>query len=142
MNARKRQKTSQLLSNPDGFTMVEVMLAISLFSIGFLALTAVTVSSSNTSRSTVFSDRSVLAGQEMMEMLSIVDMNHVALNDGNHQPVMNNSNAEYAHLGFQWDIIDSVDPDSDGTDDFKTIALGVVHNGELKLQSFYRRQIN
>ena len=78
----------------------------------------------------------------MVEMLSIVDMNHAALSDGNHQPAMNNSNAEYAQLDFEWDIIDSVDPDNDGTDDFKTIALGVEHNGELKLQSFYRRQIN
>ena len=142
MVEKNRRKFSAILTHNGGFSMIEIMVAISMFSIGFMALTAVTTSSSNISRNTAFSDWSVMAGQEAVEMLSIMDMNHNALGNGNHQPANNNANAEYAQLDVEWDIIDSVDLDGDGTDDFKTISLEIAFDGEQRVQSFYRRQIN
>ena len=137
-----KQLISDRLSNNSGFGLIEALVAISIFSIGFMALTAVILSSSNLTRRTVLSDWSVMAGQEMVEMMTIMDIEHGLLADGNHQPVFVNENAEFAQISMEWDILDSTDPDGDGTDDFKTIAISVESDDELRLQSFYRRQIN
>lgn len=141
MNIRK-QIIAKTLADNSGFGLIEALISISIFSIGFLALMAVILSSSNLTRRTVLSDWSVMAGQEMVEMMSIVDIEHALLANGNHQPVLVNENAEYAQIDMEWDIIDITDPDNDGMDDFKTIAISVESDDELRLQSFYRRTIN
>ena len=140
MDVKKRTISKILLTNK-GFTLIESVIAISIFSIGFLALTAVMMSSSNITRDTAYADWSVMSGQETVEMLTLLDMDEDVLSDGAHEPE-GSANPASAKTTIDYAVYDSSDADSDGTDDFKTIAITVAVNDELRLQSFYRRQSN
>ena len=63
----KKRKIFNVLLTDKGFTIIEAVIGVAIFSIGFLAITAVMFSSSNLTRNTVYADWSVMAGQEAVE---------------------------------------------------------------------------
>jgi prepilin-type N-terminal cleavage/methylation domain-containing protein len=122
----------------EGFTIIEVLVAISLFSIAFMALTTAILAAGRTTRATDFADQSVMAGQESVEMLSVIPIDNVDLDGGTVNEIERNQ----ATLKLEWEALDPVDSDGDGTDDYKTIALRAFSQGKLTMQTYYRRQIN
>jgi prepilin-type N-terminal cleavage/methylation domain-containing protein len=122
----------------EGFTIIEVLVAISLFSIAFMALTTAILAAGRTTRATDFADQSVMAGQESVEMLSAIPIDNVDLDGGTVNEIERNQ----ATLKLEWEALDPVDSDGDGTDDYKTIALRAFSQGKLTMQTYYRRQIN
>ncbi len=141
MDEKKRTITHTLLTDK-GFTLIDSLVAIAIFSIGFMALTAVMISSSKTTRGTVYADWSVMSGQETVEMLTVLDMNQNVLSDGAHQPGGADTNPEAAKTAIDYRVYDATDVDGDGTNDFVTIAYSATADNELRLQGFYRRQSN
>ena len=137
MNKIRQQLVAPIKSKA-GFTIIDALLAISIFSVGFLALTATMWSASNTSRTTARADSSVITGQEMVERLSVLPIDHADL-----------ASATLFHIApdeetveVEWEALNATDTDSDGTPDFTTIAIRVFSQGELRMQSYYRRRVN
>jgi prepilin-type N-terminal cleavage/methylation domain-containing protein len=133
----KNRLRPNLPHNNDGFTIIEVLVAISLFSIAFMALTTAIWTAGQTTRKTDFADQSVMAGQESIEMLSAIPITNADL-DGSEYEIEKNQ----ATMKLEWQAVDAVDSDGDGVDDYLTIALRVFSQDELRMQTYYRRQIN
>jgi predicted secreted protein len=70
-------------------------------------------------------------------MLSTIPIDHDALDGGTYEINQNDGTVE-----IEWETLDFEDADDDGTPDFKTMAIRVFSQGELKMQSYYRRIIN
>ncbi len=140
-------KTQRLIPGIDdcrGFSLIEALIAIAILSIGLMALTATIWSSSQSARKTKYSDSAILGGQEWVEMLSVLPIDHDSLDPGQH---LNYSPISDDSAKVEWEVINATDVDSDGTPDFKTIAISVYSRdkfseGELKMRSYYRRKIN
>lgn len=125
------------LSDNSGFSLIEALISIAIFSIGFMALTTTIWSSVQSTRTTAYADQSVFAGQDMIEILASIPIDHDNLDAGTHEITKDNETIE-----IEWEMLNPEDADGDGSADFKTIAIRVFSQGELKMQSYYRRLIN
>lgn len=132
-----REKIGNRSHNDNGFSLIEVLIAISLFSIGFMALTATIWSASSTTRTTSYADMTMMEGQDMVEVLSVIPIDHDTLDQGSHVMEKNGG-----LLRVEWEVLDPVDFDNIGTDDFKTIAISVFNQEQdrLMMKSYYRRR--
>lgn len=72
-------------NNKQGFSIIEALIAISLFSIGFMALTTLVWSGSKTTAITARADLSIMAGQDILESLSVMPMGHAKLDGGEYE---------------------------------------------------------
>lgn len=118
--------------------IIEALIAIAILSIAFMGLTTIIWRAGGTIRTTDFADQSVMAGQEAIEMLSVIPIDDSDL-DGDTYNIERDQNT----LRLRWTAINAQDVDGDGTDDFKTIAVQVLDShGQVKMQTYYRRQIN
>lgn len=126
-----------LFNDQKGLGLIETLIAVSVFCLGFLALSAVIWSSVGNVRNAWFCDEAVMAGQDAMERLSVIGLEAVqdaaAPEESGNQKIV-------------WDVFDPVDVDGDGNPDFKTIVLRVYHSDderlsddELRMQACYRR---
>lgn len=125
--------------NNKGFSLIEVLVAISIFSIGFMALTATIWSASRTTRTTSYADMTMMEGQDMVEVLSVIPIDHDTLTEGSHVVEKNGG-----LLRVEWEILNPVNFDGVGGDDFKTIAISVFNQDQdrLMMKSYYRRRGN
>ena len=103
--------TNKLIKNNSGFSLLEVLLGITVFMIGMLGVTALNISSlkSNTFSGNM-SEATVIAADKLEELLAM-DFDEIedsGVEDGTGQDVNNNG-------------IDDDDPD-DGADDIDTIV--------------------
>lgn len=124
--------------NDQGFSIIEVLIAIAIFSILFSAMTAGVWSAHNNYRTTAFADQAIMAGQDQIEMLAVMNMS-----------ADNTYNQNLGVLKVRYDIVDSVDIDSDGSTDFQTIAMSIYYSDdntldadELRMKSYFRRSLN
>ncbi len=123
--------------NSRGFSLIEALIAISILSIGFMALTTTLWSSSWSTRTAAFADDSVMKGQEWIERLSVIPIDEDSrLNAGEtHEKSTKTPNG--TPLVIKYEI-------KDEEDDFKTIEFKVYHEKdegdlELKMEGSYRR---
>ena len=130
----------ELNNNENGFTLIEVLIAIAIFSICMTAMTAGIINAHNNYRTSYFADQAVMAGQERIEMLAIMNIAQVVdpagdidIGDG---------------LKLRYTIENEVDADGDGINDFATVAMEVFYsvdnnltNDELRMKSYLRRSI-
>lgn len=126
-----------ILTTDQGFSIIEALIAISIFAIGFMALSTTIWSASKTTRTSAYADMSVMAAQDMVEMLSIIPIDHNSLDVGTYEIKRYDETIE-----IDWEILNATDPDGDGTPDYKTIAIQVSGEDKLRMQGYYRRQIN
>ena len=106
-----------------GFTLLEVMIAISILSFGILAIASMQTSSIyGNSVANRLTEGTSWAGNKMEELLTIPDTD-VGLSSGTHGPetVMSGVN----RYDVNWEVIDSVDP-SDPLADAKLIIVTVT----------------
>ena len=100
---QERQSSNKIQSSgQDGFTMIEVLLAMAIFAIGILALGSLQLSYIRGNTVARFeTDTTVLAAQTL-ERFKGLPTSHVDLGDGDHGPIAINSNYE-----LEWTVIDN-----------------------------------
>jgi prepilin-type N-terminal cleavage/methylation domain-containing protein len=127
------------LETESGFSMIEVLIALGIFSIGFMAITASVIASSGVNRTTAMADQAVFWGQEMTENLAGIPLDAPDLDDGSVQTILRGD--QMAEIT----VFDAADRDSNGRDDFKTIGLKVwVKKGDafsLRMENYCRRAL-
>lgn len=106
-------------NNQSGFTIIEVMFAISIFAIGFLAISSLQFTASRNNRTASEITLAVTIATDRMESLMALPFNHEDLNpDSNPHP---ESQGKY---DLQWVVAD-VDMNVDGVNDAKTVSMTI-----------------
>ncbi|MEJ2100590.1 MAG: prepilin-type N-terminal cleavage/methylation domain-containing protein [Desulfobacterales bacterium] len=102
-----------------GFTFLEVLIVIAIFSIGVLAVAVMQVTAINTNTSARLSGEATALAANQLEALMTLNYEHADLNPANnpHEVV------EGAYT-VTWIVTDS-DIDGDGSNDSKTIVVTV-----------------
>lgn len=102
-----------------GFTFIEVLIVIAIFSIGVLAVAVMQVTAINTNASARMSGEATALAANQLEVLMALNYGHADLNPaGNPHEVV-----EGAYT-VNWIVTDS-DIDGDGNNDSKTISVTV-----------------
>lgn len=119
MNTAVRAKTDMA---DKGFTLIETLIALAIFSIGILAVTSLQVSASLQSRnSSEITEASAIASNQMEElMLRPFDHNDL-------DPALNPHTLSSGKYGIQWTVTAS-DLNSDTINDSKTVDMTVSWN--------------
>ena len=108
-----------------GFTLPEVLIAISIFAIGFLAVAAMQIYASNHNRkASEATEATAIGSLHMEELMSLAFSASPELDVGDSTPV---TEGQYT---IQYSVTDS-DLNADGFDDAKTIELTVSWNPVL-----------
>lgn len=125
------------LETESGFSMIEVLITLSIFSIGFMGITASVIAASGVNRTTAIADQAVFLGQDMTESLAGIALDAPGLDDENVRTFLRGDQK------VEITVFDAADRDGNGRDDFKTIGLKVwVRQGDdfiLRLENYYRR---
>lgn len=115
-NTQTAKKTHRI--DDRGFTFVELLIVIAIFSIGILAVASMQVTSINANASARMSGEATVLAANQLEVLMASDYNNdVALNPGSHTLVQ-------GAYTIDW-VITEFDIDSDGTNDSKTVLVTV-----------------
>lgn len=118
-----------------GFTLIEVLIALAIFSIGLLAVASLQVSASLQNRSSVeITEASALASGQMEELM-LRPFDHADLD-----PALNPHQLISGKYDMQWTVTES-DLDGDLTNDSKTVAL-TVNYYKLLSDPSTRRQVS
>lgn len=133
MSEDKKYSTVEL--NESGFTIIEVLVAIAIFSIMFMGLTTVIWSATTNFRTTAYADDSIVNGQDAVEMLSLIDIANVTSPAGGTVVLARgDQKIQYRVLGTNGN--------------FKTIEMEVYHStdanllpSELRMKTYFRRMI-
>ena len=91
MKDRKNAKNIFGQVNNRGFTLIEVMISLAIFSIGILAITGLQISSINGNVSARMQTEATTLAVERLERLIALPYNHEDLDPGNHPPETNGS---------------------------------------------------
>jgi type IV pilus assembly protein PilV len=101
-----------------GFTFVELLIVIGIFSIGILAVASMQVTSIHANSSARMSgEATVLAANQIEELMASDYNNDEDLNPGSHTLVQ-------GAYSIDW-VVTEFDIDSDGTNDSKTVLVTV-----------------
>jgi len=111
-------RTTQTLDER-GFTFVEVLIVIAIFSIGVLAVATMQVTSINVNASARMSGEATALAANQIEALMVVDYEHDDLNSA-----FNPHEIVQGAYTVNWIVTDS-DIDGDGNNDSKTIFVTV-----------------
>lgn len=120
-----------------GFSLIEVLMALSIFSIGFMAIAASVIAASRTNRVTAISDQALMWAQDLTEILSGIPIDASDLEAEKVRTIIRgDQKAEITVFGAS-------DRNNDGRSDFKTIGLKVwTKQGNefyLRIENYYRR---
>ena len=105
-----------------GFTLIEVLIALAIFSIGILAVASMQLSARLQSRSSAeITEASAIASGQMEELM-LRPFDHADLD-----PVLNPHQLTLGKYAIQWMVIDS-DLNGDTINDSKTVELTASYN--------------
>ncbi len=115
---------TQFTMTPDvlderGFTFVEVLIVIAIFSIGVLAVAIMQVAAINTNASARMSGEATALAANQLEALMTLNYDHADLN-----PATNPHELVQGAYTVTWNVTES-DIDGDGSNDSKTIFVTV-----------------
>ena len=115
---------TQFTMTPDvlderGFTFVEVLIVIAIFSIGVLAVAIMQVAAINTNASARMSGEATALAANQVEALMTLNYDHADLN-----PATNPHEIVEGAYTVTWNVTES-DIDGDGSNDSKTIFVTV-----------------
>lgn len=115
-----RLGVSSKIENNAGLSLVEVLIALSVLSIGILAVASLQFSSEFLSRNSADITSASNLASDQMERLMLLPFTHVDLTPG----TVSGTSGKYS---IRWDVAD-VDLNSDGVNEAKTINLTVRWN--------------
>jgi len=115
---------TQFTMTPDvlderGFTFVEVLIVIAIFSIGVLAVAIMQVAAINTNASARMSGEATALAANQLEALMTLNYDHADLN-----PATNPHEVVQGAYTVTWNVTE-LDIDGDGSNDSKTIFVTV-----------------
>jgi prepilin-type N-terminal cleavage/methylation domain-containing protein len=110
--------------NNRGYTLIETMIAIAIFAIGFLAIASLQIAASKTNRAgSEYTQASTIA-TDRMEMLMVL-----SYDDGDLDPASNPHPAPpddiQGKYNIQW-VVTETDLNADGTNDAKIVNMTVT----------------
>ncbi len=100
--------------NNKGFSLIEVMVALGIFSIGILAVASMQISAAQGNLSARMRTEAVTLASDQLEILNSLTYNHGDLAPGAHL-----DNTDNVYL-LEWTVTE------DSTEDFKTIEVSVT----------------
>ena len=106
-------------NDQSGFTIIEVMIAVSIFAIGFLAISSLQFTSSKNNRTASEITQAATIATDRMERMMVLPYNHADLN-----PALNPHSVTQGKYGILWMVTDS-DLNFDGVNDAKTVIMTV-----------------
>ena len=114
-----RPEKNRVIDSMKGFTLVEVLIAIAIFSIGFLAIAAMQITSVSGNSSARRVTEATLLAETQLERLLELPYDHNDLDPGlnPHQVTQN-------PYTVTWNVAET-DLDADGTNDSKTVNINV-----------------
>ena len=120
-------KTSIDLSKKDnykGYTLIEVMIAIAIFAIGFLAIASLQIAASKTNRaSSDYTQATTIATDRMERLMTL------PYGDGDLDPAANPHPAppddQQGKYNIQW-VVTETDLNADGTNDAKIVNMMIT----------------
>ena len=115
-----------------GFTLIEVLIGMVIFSIGILAVAALQVSSTKGNSSARRITEATALAESQIEALMLLSYDHADLNPAN------NPHVDIQHpYTINWNVTE-IDLDTNGTNDSKavnvTVSRGVVGDREVSIQ--------
>ncbi|MGV7223056.1 MAG: type IV pilus modification PilV family protein [Nitrospinales bacterium] len=129
-----RMQTHKEKMQPDikGFTLIEVLIGMVIFSIGILAVAALQVSSTNGNSSARRITEATALAESQIEALMLLSYDHADLNPAN------NPHVDIQHpYTINWNVTE-IDLDTNGTNDSKavnvTVSRGAVGDREVSIQ--------
>ena len=114
--------TSSKQSNKDndkGFTLIEVLIAVSIFAIGFLAVASLQISAGKNNRTATEKTTAVNIASDRMEQLM-----GVSFDDAFVDPDGNPHSDNQGKYNIQW-VVTNTDLNADGNNDAKIINLTI-----------------
>ena len=127
------------LKKENGFTLLEVLIALTIFAVGLLAVAALQTSAIKmNSTSNKLTNLSTLA-MDQIERLSALPYADAALNAGTHGPTAFPTNANYSITYIVNDTLVLID--SDWVSIKKTVTVTVSGRGKTENISFIRPNI-
>ena len=112
-------KLSQIIKQNKGFTITEVMIALAIFSIGFLAYSGLQISATKSNTKSRWLTQAVTCATDRVEQLLDLPYTHADLDNGKHtlpedaDGIDNNSDgridepSESGPLNFNWTVTDN-----------------------------------
>ena len=118
MQSNKREMQMDI----KGFTLIEVLIVMAIFSIGILAVAAMQVTSTKSNASARRITEATALAENQIENLMQVSYDHADLN-----PATNPHESTQGPYAINWNATE-VDLDADGTNDSKTVDVTVNWN--------------
>ncbi len=103
-----------------GFTLIEVLIVMAIFSIGILAVAAMQVTSTKGNASARRITEATALAENQIENLMQLSYDHADLNPANN-PLHESTQSPYT---INWNVTE-IDLDTDGTNDSKTVNVAV-----------------
>jgi type IV pilus assembly protein PilV len=106
-------------ANDNGFTIIEMLIAMSIFAIGFLAVASLQISAGKSNRTASDLTNAVNIASDRMERLMGISFDNAFLD-----PATNPHLDNQGKYTIQW-VVTGIDLNADGVDDAKIINLTV-----------------
>jgi len=118
---------SKITLTDRGYTLIETLIATSIFAIGFLAIASLQITASNHNRAGSEITQAATIATDRMEMLMVLPFDNLLLDPTNnpHPPAPDNTQGKY---DIQWIVADA-DLNADGTNDSKVVNMTVSWPG-------------
>jgi type IV pilus assembly protein PilV len=118
---QRQVNKEKMKCNIKGFTFIEVLLGMAIFSIGILAVAAMQMTATNANASARRITEATALAETQIENLMQLSYDHADLNPGTNPHEI--TRGPYT---VNWNVID-IDLDSDGTNDSKTVDVSVSY---------------
>jgi type IV pilus modification protein PilV len=113
------------LTDDTGFTLIEILIAISIFAIGFLAVSSLQLSAGKSNRTASEITLAANIASDQMERLI-----NLPSDDADLDPAANPHSDSQGKYNIEW-VVTNNDINSDGVDDAKIVNLTVTWNALL-----------
>lgn len=122
-----KPRQPNILFTDRGYTLIEIMIAISIFAIGFLAIASLQITASKNNRTGSEITEAATIATDRMERLMVLAFDDPLLDPtaNPHPPAPNNTQGKYS---IQWMVADT-DINADGTNDSKVVSMSVSWPG-------------
>ena len=121
----QHQTMRNIVASQKGFSLIELMIAIAIFSIGILAVLAMQVSAISTNGGSRKISEALVMAEDQLENFMTLPYASAELD-----PALNPHQIDAGGYSMVWNVA-MADLNGDGTDDAKRVMLLVNHQGDV-----------